>query len=109
VGVRVDETGRRDQAGPVDFDVGMRIVERADFDDAVAAYADLAVKPRRASAVDNCRVADDQVVMLGRGHGGQSSFAPDFLTTSAHFTVSFLTNAPNASGVPPIGSASMAA
>jgi hypothetical protein len=39
--------------------------------------------------------------------GFQSTFAPDFLTTSAHFTLSFLTNGANASGVPPTGSASM--
>ena len=61
--VRVDEARRRDQARRIDFGVGARLAERAELRNPAAAHADLAVAARRFGAVDDGRVADDQVVM----------------------------------------------
>ena len=68
VRVRIDEAGCGDHARCVDFGVGGCLVQRADFDYAVAAHADPAVKARRARAVDDGRVANYQVVVFSAGH-----------------------------------------
>ena len=62
MGVQVDEAGRHDQSARVDLALRRRVRQAPDGDDAIAAHADIARKPRIAGAVDNVAVANQQVV-----------------------------------------------
>jgi hypothetical protein len=119
VSVRIDKTGRRNQPARIDLDVRAGLIEHADLGDPAVAHPDFPPIARGFGAIDDGRVANDKIEMLllshGRPHSGcaaefsQSIFAPDFLTTSPHLTVSFFTKPANCSGVPPTGSASIEA
>src|SRR5579875_2133009 len=59
--MRVDEAGRQRHALRVQLAIGGQAAQFADRRDAIAADADIAGKARRAGAVDNGGVADDEV------------------------------------------------
>src|SRR5262249_7134150 len=59
--VRVDQPGRDAEVRGIDAALGRRAVETSDRDDAIALDADIGPEPRRAGAVDDAAVLDDEV------------------------------------------------
>ncbi len=62
---QVDEAGGDNQAGGVDPLTRLRVLQVADGGDAVAADRDIGAKPRRARAIDDAAVGEDEVVAGG--------------------------------------------
>ncbi len=64
----IDEAGRDDEAGGVDGALRRGALGRApDERDLVALNADVSVDPRVTAAIDDAAVADDDIVLLGKG------------------------------------------
>jgi hypothetical protein len=74
VGVRIDETRRDDLARGVDLEAPRAPSSLADAHDTVALHRDVRGKARRARAVDDGAVADDEVEALG--HVSSSARGP---------------------------------
>jgi hypothetical protein len=74
--VRIDEPGRGDAACCVDLDTGARAAQVADPRDFPLTHADVARKTRRAHAIDDGGVADDEIEMLFARHGGSGACEP---------------------------------
>ena len=62
--VCINEAGRSYFPGGVDFEFGFRLIEPADAHHTLAAHTDVALETRRAAAIDNAGIADQQVEML---------------------------------------------
>ena len=75
VDVRVDEPGRHDPASDVEPPPGLRLAERADGGDPVAAHAHVRAEPRAAGAVDHTPACQDEIEharsFLARGSSRQ--------------------------------------